>query len=91
MIMLIFFVYIPVLVLSDKFLGSLYPGSLIIVLPSFLYLLVKRKIESLFGFDETVLKVIGVLFSAIFYIFLPLLFAFFLLALAWTFWDIVFS
>lgn len=91
MIMLIFFVYIPVLVLSDKFLGSLYPGALIIVLPSFLYLLIKRKIGPLFGLDETALAILFGLFKVIFGLFFVLLVAAFLFALAWYFWSLVFN
>ncbi|MDO5379465.1 MAG: hypothetical protein Q4E98_01170 [Acidaminococcaceae bacterium] len=46
MITLIVLFYVPVLVLSDKFLGSLYPAALIIVVPSFLYLVIKKEYQN---------------------------------------------
>lgn len=91
MITLIVLFYVPVLVLSDKFLGSLYPAALIIVVPSFLYLVIKKGISKLFDYDEIILDMLDTLFKLITACFFVILFIIFSAALAWYFWSLVFN
>lgn len=91
MVTLIVFFYVPVLILSEKFLGSLYPGVLIIVLPSFLYLVIKQGIEFLFGLDSMVFGFFGKLIKIVFYLFILCAILAFFAALAWGCWELFFN
>lgn len=88
MITLIVLFYVPVLVLSDKFLGSLYPAALIIVVPSFLYLVIKKGISKLFEYDEIIFKFLSGLFLIITSSLVFILGVILLVGLAWSLWSI---
>lgn len=88
MITLIVLFYVPVLVLSDKFLGSLYPAALIIVVPSFLYLVLKQEISKLIWYDEIIFKFLSGLFLIITSSLVFILGVILLVGLAWSLWSI---
>lgn len=88
MVTLLVLFYIPILILSDKFLGSLYPGALIIVIPSFLYLVIKQRISKLFEYDEIIFNFLSGLFLIITSSLVFILGVILLVGLAWSLWSI---